>query len=116
MSDENRVEQRKPQPIERFLSAVLPCVPGYEPTPETPNIDKLKELFGRFKSENPNQTDQSVLDRVNSHELCKWSEKVLQYLPSVDDAQNADASSKQIVTHFSTLKVSAISKLLSKLC
>ena len=107
MSSDNRVDERRPQPVQRFLSSLLPCVPGYEPRPETPNIDKLRELFARFKGENPNETDHSVLDRVNSHELCKWSEKVLQYLPSVDDSHNADESSKQIVQHFTTLKVSA---------
>ena len=36
----------------------------------------MKEILNKFSKQDPNQTDVSVLDRVNSHSLCQWSEKV----------------------------------------
>ena len=60
------------QTISRVIS-ILPCVPKRDPQPPTPNIDQIKQIYQRFNKEDPNQTDVSLLDRIDSHDLCRWS-------------------------------------------
>ena len=56
----------------------------------------------RFKK-NPNETDVSVLDRVDSHDLCAWSQKILKFLPSVSGDDGAQKNG--IIGHFDIIKV-----------
>ena len=63
------------QTISRAI-AILPCIPKRVPKPPTPNIDQIKQIYQRFNKEDPNQTDISLLDRIDSHDLCQWSGKV----------------------------------------
>ncbi len=46
------------------------------PVPPTPNIDQLKIIYNKFKSQDSNQTDTSIFDRVNSEELSEITKKV----------------------------------------
>ena len=102
--DESRPQNNALQTVMRVVS-VFPCFPSYTPRPATPNIDRLKEMLARFKKPDAD-TDSSLLDRLDSNDLCKWSNKVLKYLPTVDDTKNASGNdSQENVTHFNTLKV-----------
>lgn len=111
------------QNVIRVIS-ILPCFPSYQPRPNTPNFDQvslfklyyqyifsvlkpflqLTEILNRFRSQDSN-TDMSVLDRVSSTDLCAWSQKVLTFLPSVDDVPESDAETRDMLTHFDTIKV-----------
>ena len=38
----SEVEQTRPQALtQRITNTLFACIPGYEPTPATPNIDKV---------------------------------------------------------------------------
>jgi hypothetical protein len=70
---------------------------------ETPNIDKLKTFLDRFKQD-PN-AETSFIKRPNSTELCEWTKKVCEYLPSSTDAATAnDDDIRPMKKHFSTIK------------
>ncbi|RNA33700.1 hypothetical protein BpHYR1_024296 [Brachionus plicatilis] len=68
------MKTRKFQTSLKILSA-LPCLPNYCSMPETPNIDRLKELLQKFSHDNPEEVDATTLHRDNTHKLCQWSEK-----------------------------------------
>ncbi|CAF0802023.1 unnamed protein product [Adineta steineri] len=55
--------------------------------PDTPNIDKLKTFITRFQSD-PN-AETSFIKRPDSTQLCEWTKKVCEYLPSSTDANTA---------------------------
>ncbi|CAF0765942.1 unnamed protein product [Brachionus calyciflorus] len=99
----NRENKSGLQTAIRVLS-ILPCFPKYEPKPETPNIDQLKAILSKFRNQDANQTDVSVLDRVNSHSLSQWTEKLLTFLPNINDLPDKDSQTAGVVTHFDTIK------------
>lgn len=125
---EQQQERSGLQNVIRVIS-ILPCFPSYQPKPPTPNFDQvmrfqvpcclnemtnylkmnfyfqLKEILNRFRTHDPNQTDLSVLDRTSSTDLCVWTQKVLTFLPSVDDVPESDAETRDTLTHFNTIKV-----------
>lgn len=60
--------------------------------------------MAKFKREDPNQTDVSVVDRLSATELSNWTQKLLTYLPSVEELPESDEQTRQTVTHFKTIK------------
>ncbi|CAF0772906.1 unnamed protein product [Didymodactylos carnosus] len=82
---------------------LLSCIGRQEqegPAAETPNIDQIRAFLSRFQND-PN-TDKSFISRPNSTELCEWSKKVCEYLPSVDDQPAEQANN--VKQHFSAIK------------
>jgi hypothetical protein len=75
---------------------------GGEPV-DTPNIDKLRTFMERFNKD-PN-TETSFLKRPSSTELCEWTKKVCEYLPSATDAATANSDDiRPMKQHFSVIK------------
>ena len=71
--------------------------------PDTPNIDKLRAFVERF-NQDPN-TESSFIKRPNSTELCQWTKKVCDYLPSATDTATANGDDiRPMKQHFSTIK------------
>lgn len=76
---------------------------GQADPPDTPNIDKLRTFLGRFKQD-PN-AEASFIKRPNSTELCAWTKKVCEYLPSATDAATANGDDiRPMKQHFSVIK------------
>ena len=77
---------------------------NYEGEPaETPNIDKLKIFLERFKQDS--NTETSFIKRPNSTELCEWTKKVCEYLPSATDTSTASGDDiRPMKQHFSAIK------------
>ena len=77
MSVENETDNNndKLQSLIKCLSC-LPCFPKYEPKPDTPNIDRLRELLNKFKGEYPESTDINVIERSKADELANWTKTV----------------------------------------
>jgi hypothetical protein len=46
----------------------------------------------------------SVVDRASANDLCQWTQKLVTYLPSVDDVPESDEQTKATLTHFKTIK------------
>ena len=76
---------------------------GGEP-PETPNIDQLKTFLNRFKKDS--DADSSLIDRPSSTDLCRWTKKVCEYLPSSTDASAASGGDdlRPMKQHFTMIK------------
>ncbi|CAM4739720.1 unnamed protein product [Rotaria magnacalcarata] len=75
---------------------------GGEPA-DTPNIDKLKTFLDRFKQD-PN-SESSFIKRPSSTELCQWTKKVCEYMPSATDAAAANGDDiRPMKQHFSVIK------------
>ncbi|CAF2471886.1 unnamed protein product [Rotaria sp. Silwood2] len=71
--------------------------------PDTPNIDKLRTFIDRFKQD-PN-AETSFIRRPNSTELCEWTKKVCEYMPSANDAATANGDDiRPMKQHFSIIK------------
>jgi hypothetical protein len=71
--------------------------------PDTPNIDKFRTFLDRFKQD-PN-IETSFIRRPNQTELCEWTKKVCEYLPSATDVASASGDDiRPMKTHFSTIK------------
>ncbi len=71
--------------------------------PDTPNIDKLKTFLDRFKQD-PN-AETSFIRRPNQTELCEWTKKVCEYLPSATDTATASGDDiRPMKQHFSSIK------------
>lgn len=64
--------------LQNVIKAIscLPCFPKYTPKPDTPNIDKLKDILNKFKSEDPNEIQTTIVDRKTSDDLADWTQKV----------------------------------------
>lgn len=98
--EENKTRENENNAIANCVSA-LPCVPSGDSTPDTPNINQIREIFNKFsKSDN---TDVSVIERPSTSELCVWSKKILEFLPTVNESQNA--GNLHVINHFTTIKV-----------
>jgi hypothetical protein len=71
--------------------------------PETPNIDKLRTFIDRFKQD-PN-AETSFIKRPSSTELCQWTKKVCEYLPSATDTATASGDDiRPMKQHFTIIK------------
>ena len=71
--------------------------------PDTPNLDQLKTFLNRFKQD-PN-TESSFISRPSSTELCQWTKKVCEYLPTATDATTASGDDmRPMKKHFSTIQ------------
>ena len=71
--------------------------------PETPNIDKLKTFFNRFKQDS--NTETSFLQRPSQTELCEWTKKVCEYLPNATDTATATGDDiRPMKQHFGAIK------------
>jgi hypothetical protein len=76
----------------------------YEGDPaDTPNIDKLRTFLDRFKQDPNSET--SFIKRPSSTELCEWTKKVCEYLPSANDTSTAKNDDiRPMKQHFSIIK------------
>lgn len=71
--------------------------------PDTPNIDKLKTFIERFNKD-PN-AETSFIRRPNQTELCEWTKKVCEYLPSANETATASGDDiRPMKQHFSSIK------------
>jgi hypothetical protein len=71
--------------------------------PDTPNIDKLKTFLDRFKQDPNSET--SFIKRPNQTELCEWTKKVCEYLPSATETVTASGDDiRPMKQHFSSIK------------
>ena len=82
----------------------LPCFPKYEPKPDTPNIDSLRSILGKFKQTDPNEIQTDLVERNKSDELAEWTQKVLVFLPNVGEAPESAEEKNSISQHFQTIK------------
>jgi hypothetical protein len=98
--EENKRTQNENNALANCVSA-LPCVPSSESAPDTPNINQIREIFNKFSKSN--NTDVSVIERPSTSELCVWSKKILEFLPTVNESQNA--GNTQVINHFASIKV-----------
>jgi len=97
---ESRAAESGPLAVVGTILSCLPCVPKMEPHPDTPNIDQIRAVFDRFRADN--DADSSFVDRGDSHSLCEWSQKILQFLPAVEQA--SDSESDPVVSHFKSIQ------------
>ncbi|UJR30238.1 hypothetical protein I4U23_017776 [Adineta vaga] len=75
---------------------------GGEPV-ETPNIDKLRTFIGRFQQDS--NTDNSLILRLDATQLCEWTKKVCEYLPSATETTSANGDDiRPMKQHFSIIK------------
>lgn len=71
--------------------------------PDTPNINKLRTFLDRFKQDPNSET--SFIKRPNQTELCEWTKKVCEYLPSATDTATASGDDmRPMKQHFSSIK------------
>lgn len=105
-NNDGDAERKKSDGLQKVIKTItcLPCFPKYEPKPDTPNIDQLKQILDRFRNEDSGETNVDVVERSKSDELSDWTNKVLEYLPGIEDAPEGTEGTHQISSHFLTIK------------
>lgn len=106
--EDTEVAQQKTEMdgLQKAIKAIscLPCFPKYVPKPETPNLDKLKLLYYKFTSGDPETRSVEVVERNGPVELAKWTETVLRFLPGVDDSPQDAQGVSNLTEHFDIVK------------